>query len=525
MVRLETQTHFWEAEIDGNTINRRYGRREAKGRKASKSFGSEAAARHALRALIADKLSEAYVRVDTPEVPERPEIALDDLGRDEAALVYGDWLQGRGDPRGELVMIQHAMQNARGEAFKRLRGELNRLHRAHRKQFLGDIREIENLFELKWRLGFIQEARVIADRSRRVRDVIKRLFGKVNLSRLLEQLVIDLLELESSQLLETLRLESVGGRDFAAVLRRIEQLAPPTLAHLSIPLSRHLEATLGVLKGVDDVRGARLQHRLGEYADAAIDLGQQPLRLPHLRTLSIEAPIGHSGETPGLALLAASHLPALEEVALSCVARRTEASQVEGFFDPARYPKLQTLRLHGAWFAREVCRTLVSSPIAAQLECIDFSWGRVDDASALEIARARRRFPKLKSFIIHATDVTSSVRRNLRKAGLEIDLQLPDESEALTDDRVVAMCVDERVEAEGRELAKPEKWQDLGRDSFRMWGRVYAGGLYSVVVGIPAYTGTCDCKSRKKPCKHVLAMLFMAAAHEVPEGKLPSWLY
>ena len=88
---------------------------------------------------------------------------------------------------------------------------------------------------------------------------------------------------------------------------------------------------------------------------------------------------------------------------------------------------------------------------------------------------------------------------------------------------VVSMCADERVEADGRALAKPTMWQDLGRDKFRMWGRVYAGGLYSVVVGIPAYTGTCDCKSRKKPCKHVLAMLFMAAADEVPEGKLPSW--
>ena len=116
-----------------------------------------------------------------------------------------------------------------------MRSEVDRLHRAHRKHFLGELREIENLFELKWRLGFIQEARVVVDRSGRVRDVVKRLFGKANLSRLVENLVTDLLELESARLLETLRVESIGGRDFAPVMRTLERLAPLRCAACTSP--------------------------------------------------------------------------------------------------------------------------------------------------------------------------------------------------------------------------------------------------------------------------------------------------
>jgi predicted DNA-binding WGR domain protein len=525
LIRLETSTHFWEGEARGRKLERRHGRLGNKGRKHSRTLGSAAAARHALRQLVKEKRSEGYEPVASTATETNAPLELDGLERDAAVMVYGDWLQGRGDPRGELVMLQHAMQNARGDAFRKLRAEHDRVFKASREQLLGPLREIDNLFELEWRLGFVQRARVVADRSGRVRDVLQRLFGKANLSDTVAELTRDLLELESVRFIESLSLESVGGRDFSRVLATVEELAPPTLRRLHIPLTRYLEASLGVLRDVDDVRGAELRRRLGEYADAAIDVGERPLALPYLRELVVDAPIGYSGATPGLELFAMSELPALEIVDLSCAARRTAADQLAGFLDAKRFPNLREIRFKGAWFARELCRMLLDSPIAAQLTCIDLSWGRLDDAHAIEIARARKRFPKLKRFTIHATDVTSRVRTNLRKVGLDIDLRMPEEEAALTDQRVVSLCADERVEAAARALAKPSLWQDLGRDDHRMWGRVFAGGLHSVVVGFPRLAGSCDCRSRKKPCKHVLAMLFLAAHDEVPSGELPGWLY
>jgi uncharacterized protein (TIGR02996 family) len=79
---------------------------------------------------------------------------------DDLALVFGDWLQDAGDPRGELVAVQHALETADGEDRSRLLDTEKKLLATHRKQLLPDRLE----GTLVWRRGFVHRL-VLAEKG------------------------------------------------------------------------------------------------------------------------------------------------------------------------------------------------------------------------------------------------------------------------------------------------------------------------------------------------------------------------
>jgi uncharacterized protein (TIGR02996 family) len=70
----------------------------------------------------------------------------------EAYLVYGDWLQARGDPRGELIAVQHRLANETSA------DEL----RARERELVGELMPLDkgSDIELDWRLGFVHTLRI-----------------------------------------------------------------------------------------------------------------------------------------------------------------------------------------------------------------------------------------------------------------------------------------------------------------------------------------------------------------------------
>jgi hypothetical protein len=62
-------------------------------------------------------------------------------------------------------------------------------------------------------------------------------------------------------------------------------------------------------------------------------------------------------------------------------------------------------------------------------------------------------------------------------------------------------------------LAKPSKWQSLGRDARVLWGECQGSGAnpYQVRVDLEDAACKCSCPSRKVPCKHALGLLLMMA--------------
>src|SRR5688500_12141686 len=80
-------------------------------------------------------------------ISERPD---DDAGY----LVYGDFLQQRGDPRGELIALQHGADEVAVER-----------HLAkHRAALLGRLADQIGI-EVEWHLGFVRRARIVVGRE------------------------------------------------------------------------------------------------------------------------------------------------------------------------------------------------------------------------------------------------------------------------------------------------------------------------------------------------------------------------
>ncbi|MBW2735133.1 MAG: TIGR02996 domain-containing protein [Deltaproteobacteria bacterium] len=81
-------------------------------------------------------------------------------GRSDAFLVFADWLQEQGDPRGELIVLQHH-QERRGQS--ELSDEERRLLGA--SGALGDLTSGRWSTTIEWHLGFVQSLHSVLDRG------------------------------------------------------------------------------------------------------------------------------------------------------------------------------------------------------------------------------------------------------------------------------------------------------------------------------------------------------------------------
>jgi len=79
-------------------------------------------------------------------------------------------------------------------------------------------------------------------------------------------------------------------------------------------------------------------------------------------------------------------------------------------------------------------------------------------------------------------------------------------------------------------LAKPGKWSGIGisRDGALVWGECAGSGAnpYRVMADLRDLGSKCTCPSRKFPCKHVLALLWLNAESVVafPPAETPDWV-
>jgi uncharacterized protein (TIGR02996 family) len=78
-----------------------------------------------------------------------------DLAHDDAFLVYADWLQTHGNPRGELVALDAA---GKVEQAEQLRERLL-------PQLLGPLARFAEALDLRWRCGFIDAIHIQTTRE------------------------------------------------------------------------------------------------------------------------------------------------------------------------------------------------------------------------------------------------------------------------------------------------------------------------------------------------------------------------
>ena len=76
---------------------------------------------------------------------------------DAAYLVYADWLLAQGDPRGELIMLQHDADEATGARKTTLRRAANALLDKHAAYFRGPLANTTARHDAVWRYGFVRK--------------------------------------------------------------------------------------------------------------------------------------------------------------------------------------------------------------------------------------------------------------------------------------------------------------------------------------------------------------------------------
>jgi hypothetical protein len=94
----------------------------------------------------------------------------------------------------------------------------------------------------------------------------------------------------------------------------------------------------------------------------------------------------------------------------------------------------------------------------------------------------------------------------------------------LSADQVLALAPDSSAAAAGRKLGNPNSWKNLGRDVGAAWGECQGSALYQVKADLLDFTTSCNCPSRKFPCKHGIGLLLLTAAGKPAETEPPAWV-
>jgi uncharacterized protein (TIGR02996 family) len=179
------QRKFWEITLKGSIISTAVGKvgmttsrmdgktfhHSGPTKQSDRELKTIEAARRTYDRMIAEKLAAGYQCVDgamTPsaDTPVHRNAALEAALLEDTApfLVYSDWLQERGDPRGELIALHHAMQGHHDSTrFLSLRQQERALHQAHDRAWLGPhLVDAHYRTRFDWRLGFVDVARLDA---------------------------------------------------------------------------------------------------------------------------------------------------------------------------------------------------------------------------------------------------------------------------------------------------------------------------------------------------------------------------
>lgn len=99
---------------------------------------------------------------------------------------------------------------------------------------------------------------------------------------------------------------------------------------------------------------------------------------------------------------------------------------------------------------------------------------------------------------------------------------------SLTLERIEALAPDQASLAAARKLLKPSMWPTLAQGDGLIWGECQGSGAtpYRVVVNEVDSGYKCTCPSRKFPCKHSLALMWMRAdrSAEFASATVPDWV-
>ncbi len=394
-----SSSKFWEITLGDKAYSVRFGKIGSDGQTSAKSFKSAGEARAEYDKLVAEKTKKGYklVRGEAPggALPvharnEKLEAAIAaDLDNADAYLVYADWLQSQNDPRGELIVLQHASKKP---AAKKLL-EQNKEH------FWGKMWEAQDMLErypysplgreTAWRWGYLESLWISNKHDR------DSMYGTPSLPEIdVEDALGWMLDHPSCRFLRelTVGIVSYDGNSYAGVAKVIGARKLPTLRKLILGDFYYEETELNwsnmgnlepMYKAMPNLESLTL--RSGSMAVGKIDL-------PKLKELVV---ISGGFDRKSLANICAAKWPHLETLNIQLGDETSfKLKDLAPIFDAKVFPKVKHLGLGNSGISDEICKGLASSKIAAQLESLDLSKGTMGDAGATALAAGK--FPKLQ---------------------------------------------------------------------------------------------------------------------------------
>jgi uncharacterized protein (TIGR02996 family) len=373
-----------------------------------------------MKKLVAAKKKEGYERAKTVEElelekpPAKPparnnalEAAIFAAPDDpEPRAVYADWLQGQGDPRGELIALQHAQAKKKdGKRTKRV----NELFEKNAAELLGPLRPHVKTMDGKdedaftWKGGFIDSARLSFDYYSNEER------GVVELHRVLEAL----LRHPSGMFVRTIEF-GLNRRDpdqkYQPLLDVLAKEKPRALTKLVVGDFEYPDETeiswteigkLGkVWKAVPTLEHVEIQ-------GGGIDLGK--VEAPKLKRFFVR-----TGGLPKASAKALSSLatPQLEVLEIWFGADEhggtSSLKDLAGLLTGKGLPKLKHLGLKNAEFQDGLAKAIASAPIVKQLETLDLSMGTMTDDGAKALGAAAKSLRHLASLDVSDNFLTSA---------------------------------------------------------------------------------------------------------------------
>jgi uncharacterized protein (TIGR02996 family) len=306
------------------------------------------------------------------------EAAIDDDPDDRMAYsVYGDWLQRRGELRGELIALSLAAEAERARSPRGkapAKAALSKFLTRHAAALLGPLaRHVRDPGDptvppFIWGCGYIGRAELAAAPDRPVAPI-----------------VAELLRHPSGRFLRELVVKSDG--EGPAILELLEAFAPRSLRELEL----HGLVDLGDLGGLWGPL-ERL-HRLNLTA-RRFELGE--LRLPALRRARFAAVELSSSCVDSIAR---APFPRLERLELRFGSSGADLATFEDLRPLLRrtdLPALTHLRLKRASYTGAIVRELVAAPLARQLVVLDLSHGAFNPGDIEVLVRHKDRFAQLR---------------------------------------------------------------------------------------------------------------------------------
>jgi uncharacterized protein (TIGR02996 family) len=417
---------FWEITLEGTGYKVRYGKIGANGQTTIKDFGSEAQANKEYDKIVAEKVKKGYALVGggdgakpkakAKEAKKAPSAAdpkleaaiLKDPDDPDAYLVYADWLQSKGDPIGELIVLQHQKKTAAANALIK------------KHKLLGELADAPPPeFKLEWQYGFIKRAEIawpLYDRSENKDD-----------AKTAEKKFRAFLDLPVARFIQDLHLGPAPSAEFMYLwffAEAIEEKEPPALRKLFLGERGDWDFGHSYSKMPDPkkIRGMRSLSLLGGQIEMP-----SKIELPELREFSIEQQ-GLGGKS--LKAICNATWPKLESLVLAfgdgTYGGETKPKEFQPILDAKGLPKLKHLGLVTIAAGGALIEALAKSKILKQLTSLDLSRGVLGDEH-VDAMLASGAFKHLVDLDLGENYLTSAGAKKAKKIAKSVNVESQEE--------------------------------------------------------------------------------------------------